>query len=85
LHRLGPGTWRHLQVRFTEKTITVFWDGMRITTASIKMFEPRYRFMLLRRWPTIDPRNAHVPFRGRMGLILHEGVVTVRNVKIEPG
>jgi hypothetical protein len=85
LRGFGAGPWRHLKLRVTEKKITVHWDGKELTTASVEMFEPRFRGAWLRSWPRSNLDNATFPFHGRLGLFLHGGMATFKNVKLEPG
>src|SRR5262249_8843364 len=85
LRGLGAGPWRRLKVRVTEKKIAVHWDGKEITTATVEMFEPRFRGAWLRRWPKSNLENATFPFHGRLGLFLHGGMATFKNVQIAPG
>jgi hypothetical protein len=82
---LGVGPWRHLKVRITDKKITVHWEGKEITTLPVEAFEPRFRSQWLRRWRQSNLENVSFPFRGRLGLFLHEGMATFKNVKLEPG
>jgi len=80
----GQGVWRHLKVRVTEKKITVHWEGKEITTVSAETFERRFRGRVLEKWPQLNLENASFPFRGPLGLFLHGGMATFKNVKLEP-
>jgi serine/threonine-protein kinase len=81
----GPSDqrWRKLCVEVAPERVRALWDGQLIGEVRRTKLEEKLRFVLSDR-PDLDTAPAQLNLRGGLGVYLHEGIASFRNVVVEP-